>query len=367
MQYLGFGSGQDGDAVLSGTDNPTDSSASGSAASNSISATNASFAAGRYILMMQMRGSGAGNYEIVQIKTYVAGTITTTTPLVNTYTDGAGADQAQAILFPEYTSVNVSSVFTAKQWDGNVGGVIAFMCSGQLIGAQNIVGNGKGFRGGAGSNGTQGTQGESSTGIGAGSTAANGSGGGGGSGDVGNRGGGGGGGGHTNAGDTAASTGSAVGGTGGGTQGIADLTTMFMGAGGGGGARGGGVTGTGGTGGNGGAVILLFVRRISLSAGAPVSDGADGGIVSSDAGGGGGAGAAGSVRIVSEEADVGTTIVTALAATGGTTTDGNSTAGADSSEGRIRLESCSLSGTTNPTASESEGGHSWCDIGGDIY
>src|SRR3990167_8995569 len=130
-QFLGFGSGGDGAATLSGTQAPVDASCSGSSGATSLSATNASFAANQLILVAQMRGTGVGGWEVNKIASYAAGTITTVLPLVNTYTD-SGDSQAQVIVLPQYSSVTISGTFAVKAWDGNVGGIGCFLCNGQV-------------------------------------------------------------------------------------------------------------------------------------------------------------------------------------------------------------------------------------------
>ncbi len=73
-----FGDGSDGPKTysLSETDDPIDSSASGTAGTTSLSAMNALFGPGQRILIHQMRGAGAGNWEINQVLGYSSGTRT---------------------------------------------------------------------------------------------------------------------------------------------------------------------------------------------------------------------------------------------------------------------------------------------------
>ena len=94
-----FGDGSDGALTISAdtTQAPTDSSCSGTAAAYTLSATNASFAAGQKILIQQSRGTGVGKWERNEIASYTAGTITLTDALTNTYTD-SGASQAQVLV-----------------------------------------------------------------------------------------------------------------------------------------------------------------------------------------------------------------------------------------------------------------------------
>jgi len=118
-----FGDGRDGDLVISSntTDSPIDSSCSGTADSNSLSAFNASFATGQKIMIHQSRGTDAGVWEINEIESYNEGTIITKDPLEHTYTD-SGASQAQVIVLKQYHNVTINSgvTWTAKAWDGNV-------------------------------------------------------------------------------------------------------------------------------------------------------------------------------------------------------------------------------------------------------
>ena len=182
-QFFNFGNGSDGIGTLSGTHAPIDASCSGTAGASTLSATNASFAQGQRIYIIQMRGTNAGvNNEMNTILSYVAGTITLSNPLEFTYTD-SGASQAQVIVMPQYSAVNIGSTLTSKAWDGNVGGVIPLLCSGRIYIPSTLSSLGCGFRGGAGGAGgtnATGTQGESPTGTGSVSTSANGAGGGGG-------------------------------------------------------------------------------------------------------------------------------------------------------------------------------------------
>ena len=129
-QFLNFGSGSNGVLTVSSptTHAPIDSSCSGSIGSTSLSATNVSFATGQFIMVHQSRGTGAGQWEINKIASYVAGTITLVHPLSYTYAD-SGASQSQVIVMPQYSDIAVSSTLTAKAWNGNVGGIIPLLCS----------------------------------------------------------------------------------------------------------------------------------------------------------------------------------------------------------------------------------------------
>ncbi len=368
MQTIGptFGNGKDGNLVISSntTDAPIDSSCSGTAGSVSLSATNASFAAGQAIFIHQTRGTGAGNGEFNKIASYTAGTITVDIPLKNTYTD-SGASQAQVLVVEQYSSVTIdaSRTLTAKAWDGNVGGLVVYICSGIFTVNGVISGNGKGYRGGAGGSGDPeiATQGESATAAGTTSKSANGAGGGGGaktSGDYQPGGGGGGGNGAVGTAGTDKGGGNDAGAAG-ATDGGATLVDFVLGAGGGGG---GGKT-SGGAGGAGGSGIIIFAKELVVhsSTGSITANGATGsnGIPTETEDGGGGGGSGGSILIQTRTSTVNTNRITATAGSGGTgnTNGGNGGAGG---VGRIRIESCSRSGSTNPAASESIGGNNWC-------
>lgn len=349
-QFLGYGSGSDGSATLSGTYAPIDSSCSGTSGTTSLTATNTSFSAGQFIFIHQSRGAGAGNWEVNKISSYVAGTITTVHPLDNTYTD-SGSSQAQVIVMPQYSDLTVSGTLTASAWDGDTGGIIPLMCSGLFTVSGTITATGKGFRGGAAVSGAGATpyQGEGHSGTGSQSHLANGNGGGAGQNETGldgisatggyggnilagqdgfsfQNGSGGGSLGHTS-----------VSGDGGALKSEVDMTPMVFG--GGGGAGGGLFNGTGTAGGDGGGIVIIFARTLEVTGSIEVEGTAGESIRTGMSGGNGGGGL---VFVKSITATLGSSFITAGVS------------------GIPRIESCSITGTTSPTASESEGGHSWC-------
>ncbi len=347
---MGFGNGGDSTIDLSGTFSPIDSSCSGTSGSISLSATNASFAAGQQILIHQTKGTGAGSWEVNFIASYSTGTITTLSPLSNTYTN-SGASQAQALVLSQYSQATISGTLTAKAWDGNVGGIITFLCNGKVDILGTITAAGKGFRGGAnvpGSDPQQGYAGEGQSGIGGQSTAANGMGGGGAYKDVSGTAGGGGGG-HANSGSNGEEqgTGPSIIGSGGGTGGAADLTTLLFGGG------GGGTGGAGKNGGAGGGIILIFAKTI-ITTGNLIANGDDTSGTPPDAGGGGGGG--GSIFLKGQNITLGSSLVTSNGGIG----TGTAANGGTGSVGRIRIEACSKTGSTSPTASEQIGGFNFC-------
>lgn len=354
--WLGFGNGSDGDysSVGNATDAPVDSSCSGTAGSTSLSATNASFASGKPVLIHQTRGTGAGTWELNQIDSYVAGTITLKKVLQNTYTD-SGASQAQVIQLKQYNNFTQNSghTLTAKAWNGTVGGFIVFLCKGTVTIAGTITAAACGFRGNVNYSGVgdrTGYQGEGN--IDGGGTLngnANGNAGGAGTTNSGspNRGGGAGGG-HATAGvNGAAGASVSIGGL---AVGNTNVTTIFFG--GSGGAGGfhsvNNSPGSGGGGGNGGGAILIFSKALVVNNTAVVSvgggNGGNGG--AHYAGGGGGAG--GSILLKTQTATLNTNKIVATAGSGGI--NGSPNNGSAGSVGRIHLDySVSYSGSTNPT------------------
>ncbi len=332
-QFLNFGLGNDGIWTPGTvTDTPIDSSCSGTVNTTSLSATNTSFEAGQQILIHQTRGTGVGNWEVNFIASYVAGTITTLLPLSNTSTD-SGASQAQVLVLKQYSSVTIAGTLTGKTWSGDVGGILAFVCSGTTSITGTATANGTGFAGGLGNNNsnTLGNSGEGTAGASVvNSSAANGNGGGGGKS--------GGGGPQPSGGGNGAAGG---GDNGGAIVGNAALTLMDLG----GGSGGRGMDNpTANDGISGGGIILIFSKILTIT-GAITANGSDG---QTNAGAGGG----GSIFLKGQTITLGNNLITA---SGGT--PGNGGAGG---AGRIRVEVCSRTGVTNPLASESVGGFNFC-------
>lgn len=353
-----FGDGSDGALTISSdtTEAPIDSACTGTSGTKSLSATNVSFAAGQKVLIHQTQGTGAGTKQENKIASYTAGTITLEDNLNADYTTGA-----QVRVVKQYTDVTIQSgkTYSAKAWNGTVGGILAFLANGTIT-ATGIIsasgnagtagsgggagGTGKGFRGGAGAAAAvTATQGEGLTGTGTTSYAANGIGGGGGSTAAGaptlaS----GGGGGYGTAGTSGTASAGGNPGAGGSTSGSADLTTMQLGGGGGGsaGRNGSGGLITGGGGGGGGGIIFIAGTTVTVTGSITASGGA-GGVDANGYAGGGGAG--GSVLIKAQTATLGTGLVTAAG--------GDSTAGdGDGGSGRIHLDYyTSYTGTTSPT------------------
>lgn len=348
----GFGDGSAGDgSINTSTDAPIDSACSGTSGTTSLTATNASFAAGQLILIHQTRGTGVGTWELNKIASYAAGTITLAHALTNTYTN-SGASVAQVLVMKQYNdlTINNAQTLTAKAWDGTVGGIVAFFAKGTVTVTGNIVINGAignegtahgtyagatvgGFSGGNSINTATNLSytGEGTTGARIqGQATANGNGGG--SGNAGNSNGGGGGNGAT--GGQGGNPGSGLGGN---AVGNAGLTSMMLGGGGGGGN---GYNGSGGiymsSGSSGGGIILIIAKAISITGTLQVK----GGNGTTRGHYDGGSGAGGSVLLKAQTATLGTNLITAIGGTG--TVNGGT--------GRIHLDYFnSYTGTTTPT------------------
>ncbi len=351
-----FGSGTDGALTISSdtTESPIDSACTGTSGNYTLSATNGSFALNQIILIHQTQGTGAGQWERNIISGYTAGTITLQNPLIGTYTSGA-----QVRVLPQYTNVTINSgkTYTAKAWNGTVGGILAFLANGTVTGTGSISADGCGFRGGANGhnygNNSTGQQGESSIGSGIQDTGTNGCAGGGGTTRAFNeQGNGGGGAGYGTNGNNGSFAGSPPGGTvgsGGITGGSVDLTTMLLGAGGGGGGFGdnaSGVSSATGKGGTGGGIIFITCVTNTVT-GLISCNGTVGGTSAGDQGGGGG-GSGGSILIKCQTTTFGSSLVTSTLGAGGAE-------GGNGGDGRIHLDYLtSYTGTTNPTVNATQ-------------
>jgi hypothetical protein len=299
------------------------------------------YVAGDKVLLVNMQGTGGnqGKWEIGEVASQSSGTITLVDNLTNNYTT---ADKGIVQIVPQYSSITVQSggILTADAWNGTVGGIVAFMCSGTVTvdSGGKITAKGLGYRGGAaGDAGTSyiGTQGESHNATGAVSTAANNGGGGGGDSLSGTVEAGGGGGGYGVAGGNGAAEGAGTGGTGGGTYGQADLnTTMYFGSGGGGGyvaSRDGGA---------GGGVVAIYANELTV-AGAIDCDGDDG---VNNGSNGGGSGAGGSIYLSGSTITLGTGLTHSSGGSYSATYKGG-----DGGAGRIEVRADTKTGTTVPT------------------
>lgn len=331
-----YGDGVDG--AYSSATIPTmlTDSCSGTSSTTILTTSAATFANGDVLKVWQVRGTGAGQWEIAKVASGGGtSTLTLTKPLNYTYTD-SGASQAQAIKIPRYSSVTVSAgTWTVPAWDQNKNGELIFACQTTLTPTGTISATGKGFRGGLGGKRdiANAYSGESydtdrvAGGSGIGDFAAAHGGAGGQGGAYRNSSGDGGGAGYATAGS---------GGRPGSTYGSSDLSTIFPGSGGGGGYEDGGGA-TGGDGGAGGGSITIYARTIS----SPTS------IIASGAGGSdsaydGGSGSGGSILICSFAPNIGTDKLSVVGGSGGS--------GGAGGKGRIAVYyATSLSGSVSST------------------
>lgn len=341
-----FGDGSDGALTIAAdtTDAPIDSACTGTSGTTTLTATNVSFAAGQLVLIHQTQGTSAGTWMRNKISGYTAGTITLENPLTFSPTTGA-----QAIVMKQYTTVTVNSgkTWSAKAWNGTVGGILCFVANSSVSIAGTINVKDKGFRGPttfiSSLNAIQ-YSGEGTTGPSVQTMSANGNGGGGGQNESGaggnNQNGGAAGGNSAAGGNGARQSGSAAISYGGAAAGTADLTTMVFG----------GASGKGGTpyslssgdsadGANGAGIVFITGLDVTVT-GSINANGTTGNNGYTDGSGSAG----GSVLIKCQTATLGTGLITATGGSGYTATAGN---GAD---GRIHIDYyTSYTGTTSPT------------------
>lgn len=334
-----FGNGADGALLISSntTEAPIDSAFTGTSGASTGAATNVSFASGQIVLVHQSQGNGAGTWMRNTLSGYTAGVPVFVDPLNSNYVTGA-----QMRVVKQHTTATINAIYSAKDWNGSTGGILAYITSGATTGSGSFNIKGKGFRGGNGNEGTNtsGFQGEGTNGIGIAVDAANGNGGGGGFSGVGGNGAGGGGGNGASGGTGNSGGGSSSGGFGGIMSGTADLTTMTFGGGGGGG---GGQSGTDQySGGDGGGILFVTSADWTTpSGGGDIGGESVASIPGFNVGAGGGAG--GSCLIKAQTASLGANL---LLASGGTGIAG----GGNGAEGRIHLDYyTSYTGTTTPT------------------
>ena len=171
-----LGNGQNGALTVSAAGSTINSYAvlTAQAASGSTTlslSTLNGFTANRLVMLIQMTGyaspgsgvagpfdlssSAVGAWELGRIATVGTGQITLTAPLSRAF----NANDTQVVTVPEYTSVtvNAGASLTAPLWNGNVGGVLAFLATNTVTVNGSLDVSGKGFRGGALVNDTGGT------------------------------------------------------------------------------------------------------------------------------------------------------------------------------------------------------------------
>ena len=396
-----FGDGSDGDLTVSSGQTvyvddvrrPLASTASVGQGALYVG-TVAGFQMGGEVLVIQVQGTGAGNYEfgiIVGINGGLA-TLTLQDNLQHSYTVG-GSSKAQVLQVPHYRNVTVQSggTLTAHAWDGSTGGILVFRANGAVAvdgtvtasggDGSNVTGHcvstggggtGGGFRGGNAfrqhwdvsecgwsDDFNPGYQGAGTASPGIRSRYPNGNGGGGGRGGEGGiqySGAGGGGGNGTPGGD-----GQNEPGYGGQAAGAADLSVMVFGGGGGGGQK--VYSYQAGGGGSGGGIIAIFANNLTVSGTVQARGGRGGDSGSYDKAGGGGAG--GSILIKAQSANVGANRVDASGGIGGSAGEGS---GGDGGVGRIRIEYCdTFSGSTNPSASVAKINFCYGTVSGKVF
>ena len=130
---------------------------------NAITVADATFYnAGDTVLMIQMKGAtidltntasfgnitsigNAGNYEYARIASISGTTVTLISNLTRTYNVSG---KVQLVKVPEYNNVTITGVLSASDWNGTIGGVLAFDAVGSVTMNANIDVTGKGFTGG---------------------------------------------------------------------------------------------------------------------------------------------------------------------------------------------------------------------------
>ncbi|NPC86805.1 adhesin, partial [Pyxidicoccus fallax] len=170
-----IGDGQDGSDELSSTDviNAYAQLMSVSADGKVLDvSTKTGFAANDLVMVIQMTGlspapaagsspvtlgeSGVGTWELARVQTVstTANQLTLTEGLVNAFP----ATGVQVVKVPEYQDLTIPAGVTIAPpaWNGSVGGVLAFLVSGQFTNNGVIDATGKGFRGGASGAGASG-------------------------------------------------------------------------------------------------------------------------------------------------------------------------------------------------------------------
>ena len=341
----GFGNGIDGVKTVSSnaTYDGVKRSCSGTSGSTSLTLGSSGFTNGMPVLIHQTRGTGVGNWELNKVASGGGTTsLTMAYTLQNTYTD-SGDSQAQIIELKQYASVTVNSGITwsAPDWDGDTGGIIAFLCNGPVTVTGTINADAKGFRGGGessggGSNSGEGTEGPSSDdpaifgpaiGNGAG-TAGN---------DEGYV--------PVNGGITGGGVGAGGNQEGTPTHGGEDagnpaLTNMVLGGGGSSGEN-----SDDAVGGDGGGIVMIFAPSLTVT-GSITADGGAGGNATGGQDNGGGGGGGGCILLKGHLLTLGSSLVTATGGAGGT---GDDTGGAGGN-GRIHADYLyTVTGTTTPT------------------
>jgi hypothetical protein len=323
---------------------------------------NTPFSIGDEVLILTQNGGGAGQYEMVLVEDIPSGGLTVYPPVVNDYSSNSVV-LVQKV--PHYTDVTIDGTLQGGDWDGGATPIVIFRATGVVTINDNINADGQGFAGGAGVFGNidSAYQGESYMGTGnAADTSSNY----------------GGGGAYPNRGDNADSGGGGSYGSSGSsgvnyfadavtsaglTYGLPELSEWYYGSGGGGGSPdtegdGSSSANYSGDGGDGGGMVMIYSSDSIVVNGYISANGEDGDDAASGGGevGGGGGGSGGQVMLTAPSI----TILGTVTATGG---DGGesemncascgsygSAVGGNGGDGRIRLNTDNLIGSTNPGA-----------------
>ncbi len=175
VELLSTGTGADGpiivrdryevDSVKTSLSQPAASGTTTVAVDSSIG-----FQTGDEVLVIAMRGTGAGRHEFQRIASVKLTSIELTSPLVNHYDP---AERAFLQRVPNFTDVTVEAGgrLTASPWNGSTGGIVVLRADGVVsVGKGGSIGaDALGFRGGAGektATHADGCQGESYLGSG---------------------------------------------------------------------------------------------------------------------------------------------------------------------------------------------------------
>jgi len=168
----GVGNAKDGNATISGVINRyTTMTQNANAGSTTLHVGSASgLAMGDIILIAQstgytgavsgaqgsisLNGNRAGQYELAQITALGGTTLTLDSGLLYSYT----AADSQVVRVPQYKAVTINGTVSAQAWNGQTGGIVAFLATQAVTNNGSVSASGAGFRGGVLANATGGDQ-----------------------------------------------------------------------------------------------------------------------------------------------------------------------------------------------------------------